>query len=274
MKNILVPIDFSDAAFNAISYAAFLANAFNSSLLLLHVYSDTTAYEEYKKSIVFESDEGLEAANEKYLKKEIGRIAKKYTVKIKAEVLKGNPANVIREEAAKRGSDIIVMGMKGKGESNSIFGSTTTSMIDKTSIPLLVVPFDAGYKTIDTITLTSDFNDQKLLSNFTILQQFISRFDPFIQILNVQKKDSDLTPKLIADKMKIGLQWDKYNYSFNIIEKDNIQEGIHKFMKQHPSDLLVMIARKHNFIKKVLGISHTKKMTHQTKVPLLILHEE
>jgi nucleotide-binding universal stress UspA family protein len=274
MKNILVPIDFSDASFNAISYAAFLANVFGSSLLLVHVYSDTSAYEEYKKSIVFDSKEELEAANEKYLKKEIERIAKKYTVKIKAVVLKGNPANVISEEAAKRESDIIVMGMKGKGESNSIFGSTTTSIIDKTSIPLLVIPFNVGYKTIDTVTLTSDFNDQKLLSNFSILQQFISRFDPFIQILNVQKKNSDLTPKMIADKMKIGLQWDKHNYSFNIIEKDNIQEGINNFLKHHPSDLLVMIARRHNFIKKVLGISHTKKMTHQTKVPLLILHEE
>lgn len=273
MKNILVPIDFSDASFNAISYAAFLANAFESNLLLLHVYSDNSAYEEYKKSTELESEKELETLNEKYLKKEIGRIAKRYTVKIKGLVQKGNPVNVIREVAEKKNSDIIVMGMKGKGESNSIFGSTTTSMINKTSVPLLVIPFNAAYKTIDTIVLTSDFNDKKLLSNFTILEQFISKFDPFIQILNVQKKDSDLTSKMIADKTRVDLQWNKYSYSFNIIEKNNIEEGINKFMKKHPSDMLVMVARRHNFVKQIFGISHTKKMIQQSKIPLLILHE-
>ncbi|MEO6135692.1 MAG: universal stress protein [Ginsengibacter sp.] len=273
MKNILVPIDFSDASLNAISYAAFLANALDSKVSLLHVYSGTSAYDESSEATVFDSEEELEAANEVYLKKQIDIIAGKYTVKIETKVIKGNPENVIRDEAGKSDVDLIVMGMKGKGQSNSIFGSTSTSMIDKTSIPLLIVPFNASYKTIDTITLASDFNDEKLSSNFPILQKFISGFNPFIQILNVQKKNSDLTAKLIAEKMKIGLQWDKYNYSFNIIEKDDIEEGINNFMERHPSDLLIMVARKRNFIGKVLGLSHTREMTGQAKIPLLIFHE-
>lgn len=273
MKTILVPIDFSDASLNAISYAAFLANAMNSGISLLHVYSDTSAYDESNEVVVYDSNEELETANEIYLKKRIANIAKKYTVKVESTVMKGNAEDVIREVAENQGVDIIVMGMKGKGQSNSIFGSTSTSMIDKTSVPLLIVPFNASYKTIDTITLASDFAGEKLSGNFPIFQEFISGFNPFIQILNVQKKNSELSAKMIADKMKIGLQWDKYNYSFNIIEKDDIEDGINKFMERHPSDLLVMIARKRNFIEKVLGLSHTREMTRQTKVPLLIFHE-
>ena len=78
--------------------------------------------------------------------------------------------------------------MKGKGESNSRFGSTTTAMIDKTSTPLLVIPKNAGYQTIDTITLATDFKDEKLLSHFSLLEKLISKFNPFIHILNIQKK--------------------------------------------------------------------------------------
>ena len=273
MKHILVPIDFSDASLNAVSYAAFLANVFDSSILLLHVYSDTSAYDESNNASIFDSNEELEEANEVYLKRQIRNIASKYTIKIETEVVKGNPENVITDAAEKRKVDVIVMGMKGKGQSNSIFGSTTTSMIEKTPIPLLVVPFNASYKTIDTITLASDFNDHKLTSNFPALQNLIAGFNPFIQILNVQRTNSELSANLIAEKMKIGLQWDKYNYSFNIIEKDDIEDGIHKFMDKHPSDLLIMIARKRNFIEKVLGLSHTREMTRQTKIPLLIFHE-
>jgi nucleotide-binding universal stress UspA family protein len=273
MKNILVPVDFSDASFNAISYAAFLSNALDTPLTLVHAYTDTSAYDEGPENHVYDSMEELEAANEKFLKKEMEEFSKKFTVSINCIVKKGNPVKVINEVAQETKPQLIIMGMKGKGESNSIFGSTTTSIIGKTMLPLLVVPFKASYQTIDTITLASDFNDEKLLSNFTILEQFISHFNPFIQILNVQTRPSSLTAKEIADKMKIGLQWDQYNYSFNIIKKDDIEEGINKFLKHHPTDLLVMVAKEHSFIEQILGVSHTKKMTQQTEIPLLVLHE-
>ncbi|MEO6813225.1 MAG: universal stress protein [Ginsengibacter sp.] len=274
MKNILVAVDFSDASTNALSYAAFLANVFNTGLLLVHAYSGTSYIEDNPDTRVYESVKELEAANEKLLKKEIDGIARKFTVKVRGVVMKGNPVNVIKDVAEKNDSEIIVMGMKGKGESNSIFGSTAISMIDKTPIPLLIIPQNAGYQTIETITLASDFNDEELLSHFTLLDQFITKYDPFIQILNVQKKDSELTAEMIAGKMRTGLIWDKYNHSFNIIERDNIEDGIDQFLEKHPTNILVMVARKRNFVDKILGISHTKKMTRQIKIPLLVLHEE
>ena len=75
------------------------------------------------------------------------------------------------------------------------------------------------------------------------------------------------------DKLREGLQWDKYNHDFNIVGKDNIEEGINKFVEKHSTDLLVMVARKHSFIKDAFEGSHTKKMTLQTNKPLLIFHE-
>ncbi len=274
MKNILVPIDFSDASFNAVSYAAFLANAFNARLTLVHAYNDTYAFDENAGAKIYDSRKELEEAYEKFLRKEIDGIIRKFTVKIEGIIMKGKPVNVIDEIAGKINSEIIVLAMKGKGESNSRFGSTTTKMIAKTSIPLLIIPKNAGYQTIDTITLASDFNDEKILSNFAILEQLIKKFDPFIEILNVQKKDSKLTAEMLARKMRTDLMWNKYNHSFNMIEKDDIEEGINKFLKKHPTDLLVMVARKRNFINKIFKPSHTKKMTGLTKIPLLILHEQ
>lgn len=273
MKNILIAIDFSDVSFNAISYAAFLANAFNTQLTLVHAYTDTSAFEETANGKVYDSSEALEVAKEKFLKKEIERIARKFTVTISPIVMKGIPVKVINEVAEKNNPEMIIMGMKGKGESNSILGSTTVSMIDETAIPLLVVPKSALYQTIDSITLASDFKNEKLLSHFTILEKLIAKFDPFIQILNVQKEDSKLTAQTIAGKMSKDLTWDKYNHSFNIIERDDVEEGIFRFLRKHPTDLLVMVARKRSFIHKIFEPSHTKKMTDQTKIPLLVLHE-
>ncbi len=263
MKNIIVAFDFSDASYNALSYAAFVANAYNAKLLLLHVSG-------HEKKL---SSSKIEVDDDKNLKKEIDGIIRKFTVKIKGVVQSGNPIKVINEVAEKNNSSLIVMGMKGKGESHSKFGSTTTAMIAKTKVPLLVVPKNAMYESLETITLTSDFNNEKLLKDFSILEELIEKFNPFIQILNVQKKDSKLSPEKIASKMGEGLEWDKYNHSFNFIAKDDIEEGINKFLKKHKTDLLIMVARKRNFITAIFEPSHTKKMTHQTKIPLLILHE-
>lgn len=273
MKNILVPIDFSDASFNAVSYAAFLANVFNARLILVHAYNHEYVFNKNAGAKIYDSREESEEAYEKFLREEIDGIIRKFTVKIEGIIMKGKPVNVIDEIAGKINPEIIVLGMKGKGESNSLFGSTTTKMIAKTSIPLLIIPKNAGYQTIDTITVASDFNDEKLLFNFPVLEQLIVKFAPFIEILNVQKKDSKLTAEMLARKVRTDLMWNKYNHSFNIIEKDDIEEGINKYLKKHHTDLLVMVARKRNFINKILEPSHTKKMTGQTKIPLLILHE-
>lgn len=274
MKNILVPVDFSEASFNAVSYAAFLANAFGSSLTLVHAYTDTSAFNDGLTTKAYDSLEELEAANEKFLKREISAIARKFTVKINSIVMKGNAIKVIREVAQKERPDMIIMGMKGKGESNSVLGSTTVAMIDETSIPILIIPKSALYQTVDSITLASDFRNEKLLSHFSILEKLIARFNPFIQILNVQKEDSMWAPEVIASKMRKDLPWDKYNHSFNIMEKDNVEEGIFRFLRRHPTDLLVMVARRRNFINTMYEPSHTKKMTGQTKIPLLVLHED
>ena len=54
MKNILVAIDFSEASFNAISYAAFIANALDTQLTLVHAYTNTSAFDERAKGQVYD----------------------------------------------------------------------------------------------------------------------------------------------------------------------------------------------------------------------------
>lgn len=273
MKNILVPVDFSDASFNAIGYATFLADAFDTPLTLVHAYTDTSAYDEGPENHVYDSMEELKAANEKFLKRKMEEFSKEFTVSINCIVKQGNPVKAINEVVQEIESQLIIMGMKGKGESNSFFGSTTTAMIGKTSVPLLAVPFKASRQSIDTITIASDFKEEKLISRFIILKQFISRFNPSVQVLNVQTEHIGLTTKEIDDKIKRTLQWDQNNYSIHIVKENDIEEGINKFLKSNPSDLLVMIAKEHSFIEQIVGVSHTKKMTQQTEIPLLVLHE-
>lgn len=272
MKKILAAIDFSEASFNALSYAAYLANTFNSTLVVLHAYSNTDAIDNQPVTEIYDSASDLEVANHNYLVAQMEGIIRKYTVKIKGIVKKGKTIPLIKKVAKEEKISLIVMGMKGKGKSGSVFGSTTTEMIGKTELPIIVIPEKAGYQAIQTIAIATDFKDRKPVSRFKVLSEFIKKYDPFLHILNVQKKESKLTPTMIAGKMRSGLIWDKYNHDFNIIENDDVEKGINQFLKSHQVDLLAMVARKHGLLEKVFSKSHTKAMTKQTKVPLLVMH--
>ena len=274
MKNILVPIDFSEASFNAMHYAAFLANAFSANLIVLHAYTGTQGFDETLDNQVYDSIEELDEANEQFLKNEINGVIRNFTVKAEGIISKGNAAEVIKEIAEQRQASLIVMGMKGKGESNSIFGSTTNTMISKVEMPLLVVPQHAPYQSLHTITIASDFQDEKLPASYDLLTSLADKFNAVVQILNIRKRKEELSEKIISDKHGAAQLWEKYAHSFNIIEADDIEEGINKFLHSKPTDMLVMIARKKSFLDRILGVSHTKSMTHQVEVPLLILHEE
>lgn len=272
MQKILAAVDFSEASFNAVSYAAYLANAFNSKLIVVHAYTGTDAIDDVPLAEVFDSAEDLETANLDFLKSQMSGLVRKFTVKIDGFVKKGKSVSVIKKMAREEKASLIVMGMKGRGKSNSIFGSTTIDMIGKTEIPIIVVPEKATYQPLQNIVVAIDFKDKQPVSRFKVLNELIKKYDPFLQILNVQKKNSDLTPEMISAKMRSGLIWDKYNHSFNIIESEDVENGINNFLKKNPSDLLAMVAQKHNLLERVFSKSYTKSMTRQTKIPLLVMH--
>ena len=273
MKDILVPIDFSEASFNAMHYAAFLANAFSANLIVMHAYTGTQAFDETLDNKVYDSIEELDEANEQFLKNEINGVIRNFTIKAEGIISKGSAPVVIKEIAEKRQVSLIVMGMKGKGESNSMFGSTTTYMVTKVEMPLLVVPQNAPYQSINNITIASDFKDEKLPSNWDLLASLAEKFNAFVQILNIRKKNEELSEEVIVEKHTAAQFWDQHAHSFNIIESEDIVDGINKFLHSKPTDLLVMIARKRSFFERIWGVSHTKEMTKQVGVPMLVLHE-
>lgn len=272
MKNIVAAIDFSDASFNAVSYAAYLANAFNSTLIVVHAYTGTEAIDDIPITGIYESASDLDVANKKYLQEQMNALVKKYTVKIKGIIRKGKAVSVVKRVAKEEDASVIIMGMKGRGQSNSIFGSTTIGMIGKTQLPIIVVPEKAEYQPLQNVAIAIDFADKVPVSKYSVLNDLIKKFDPFLQILNVQKKDSELSAEMIAGKMRSGLIWNKYNHNFNIIQEEDIEKGINNFLKKNPADMLAMVAKKHRLLERVFKKSYTRAMSRQTKIPLLVMH--
>ena len=103
MKNILAPVDFSDASHIALKYTAELARCLNASIRLLHIYSTAGSRqkEEQKQAI----DEGV-----KKLKSLIDSLGPRYsTLTWETQIETGSVVDVILG-AAKKNCDMISMG--------------------------------------------------------------------------------------------------------------------------------------------------------------------
>ena len=271
MKNILVPIDFSKASQNAAEYAVSLAKAFDAEVTFINATQPAIMVEDSVLASVMITQAEILENNKQLMQEEVEALSKNYPSKIKGLVQEGFPADIIDEMAKVKHADLIVMGMKGKGRSNSVFGSTTTTIISKSTFPVFVIPEKADYKAISNITFASDFDAEIEMARYTLLLELAKKFNSLINILNVQKKDSSLKPDKVIGKMSASVAFSRLNHVFYTINEKNVEEGINKFIEKTPTDILAMVAHKHNLFERMFGKVHTRAMSYQTKIPLLVL---
>jgi nucleotide-binding universal stress UspA family protein len=166
------------------------------------------------------------------------------------------------------------MGMKGKGQSNSVFGSTATAVIRKSGFPVLVIPEKDDFKPIQHITFASDFDPDVESGSYDLLIKLVQKLRVPVYILNVQKNDCSLGAERVIGKMKTSLAFSGLDTQFHSVYDRNVEEGIHKFIENNPTDMLAMVAHPHNLFERMFGTVHTKNMSCESTVPLLILQEK
>jgi len=274
MKNILVPMDFSKASLNAAKYAVSFAEALGANLHLLNVIPAPGIIDDSILASVLIMQAELSENNHRLMKEEVDSLSKKANVEIKSVVAEGLPSDVIAEVAKELKADLIIMGMKGKGKSNSVFGSTATAVIRKSGFPVLVIPENGDYQPIRNITFASDFDPDVESDSYDLLIKLAQKLNIPVYVLNVQKKNCALGAERTIGKMKTSLAFSSLHPEFHSVYDRNVEEGIHMFIEKNPTDVLAMVAHPHNLFERMFGTVHTKEMSYQTKIPLLILNDK
>jgi len=274
MKNIFVPMDFSKASLNAAKYAVSFAEALGANLHLLNVIPAPGIIDDSILASVLITQAELSENNHRLMKEEVDSLSKKANVEIKSIVAEGLPSDVITEVAKELKAELIIMGMKGKGKSNSVFGSTATAVIRKSGFPVLVIPENGDYQPIRNITFASDFDPDVESDSYDLLIKLAQKLNIPVYVLNVQKKNCALGAERTIGKMKTSLAFSSLHPEFHSVYDRNVEEGIHMFIEKNPTDVLVMVAHPHNLFERMFGTVHTKEMSYQTKIPLLILNDK
>ncbi|MEO6894848.1 MAG: universal stress protein [Ginsengibacter sp.] len=274
MKNFLVPIDFSDASHNAAKYAISLGEVLKAKIIFINVVPVGFLVDDESLQSRIAAQQLVVETNQEMIAKEIKALSKNHLVTTEGYVGEGPASEMILRMADENQPDLIIMGMKGKGKSSSIFGSTTTSVIKKTNFSVLVVPESASYESIDTICYATDLNDKNETKDISVLLKIAEKYNPVIQILNVQKQERDFSDQEFINKMRTHNNFEGMKRKFNVVTDSDVISGINNFLSNNPAEILAMTARKHSFLERLFGTVHTKQMSYETKIPLLVLKEK
>jgi nucleotide-binding universal stress UspA family protein len=141
---ILCPVDFSEASIRALSYALSIAQEADARLTLIHaIEMPPELRESYPAVAGIDIDQlhsEARAASLQRLRQLVPESARTYCT-LDEVVQEGAAYRRILETATERGTDLIVMGVHGRGALDLVvFGSNTARVIRAATCPVLSVP--------------------------------------------------------------------------------------------------------------------------------------
>jgi nucleotide-binding universal stress UspA family protein len=147
-KRILCAVDFSDSSMHALNYAMSLAEEADARLTVLHVMQydlDVEAPEMYETVItdtrlsVMDYRKRCEAYSRERLRAAVPETVGAYCT-VEVLLAAGKPHREILRVAAGQQTDLIVMGVQGRGAADlMVFGSTTQDVVRRATCPVLTI---------------------------------------------------------------------------------------------------------------------------------------
>ncbi len=289
IRRILVPVDFSETSINACSFALGLAQKLKAEIKLLYSYfNPIISSEPYLEgqsfnylmdtaimSVETEARKQMTDLKNK-LKKQIQEQKLNY-VRLTSSLDRGIPENVILNCIESYKPGIVIMGTRGMGKSAvNYLGSVTKKIIEKASIPVLLIPeksIFSGMEYITRVLYATNFEE----SDFRSLRRLMTLVRPFnmiIHIAHISVEDSESLDhaKMANLKKHLEEEYEGYNFTCDVIRRDQIIHGLQEYIESKEIDLIALTTHKRGIIERLFNPSIAKKMIFHSYVPLLVFH--
>jgi nucleotide-binding universal stress UspA family protein len=141
-RKILCPVDFSDGSVRAMEYATGLAREYAAELLVLHVIEVPPELHESPLSPDFSVESVRAAAEADCLRRLRALVAPgpRQGWTVRTSVQEGAPYREVLKSASEHRTDLIVMGVQGRGAIDlMVFGSNTARVARSATCPVLIV---------------------------------------------------------------------------------------------------------------------------------------
>jgi nucleotide-binding universal stress UspA family protein len=289
MKNILVPVDFSDSTITTCKYAMKLIGNEKGKLFLFHIYpnqlivadssfpsgidSDTFIGAEYINELRHQAD-----LNMKELVKKVNKLipeGKKGDITIENMVTGGEPEFEINQVCRDLQPDLIVMGTRGEGKKGFLEGSMAEKLMTATKVPLVAVPESFKDVKMHKIMYAMNFNEHDINSIETLINLY-NQIEKEVYIVHIGLNEGGEDEKEMMESFKQTLlnTYPDIKFSFHILTGSDKSDALHNAVDEFQIDLIAFIAHKTNFFQNLFSKNIHKKDFFKLDLPMLALHEK
>ncbi|MCA0133455.1 universal stress protein [Winogradskyella alexanderae] len=278
MKSILVPTDFSENAFNALTYAFGLFKDEKVTFHLLHAFRvkanlADVAISDHETNI-FE-DHSQETVEElQVLKKKA--IAQRGRADFKFETIAvgGDLEDAVEALVKETTFDFVVLGTQGATGAREIFlGSNTVRVVKRLKdIAVLVVPEDFHFVPLNKILYPTAYKYPFTEANLDVVNYVCDLWNCTVEVLYVEGSKAPLNEDALAHKAKLAELLTKPKLDFITIEGyTSVSKSIVAYSKRNNDNLVVLNYHEHGFFEQLLKEPIVKKVAFHSEIPLLII---
>ncbi|MEM8609576.1 MAG: universal stress protein [Myxococcota bacterium] len=294
IQRILVPTDFSENAEHALAYAISLAKAFGAEIHLLHAPVVPTyllmdlSYSPGPEVVTRIHDEAENA-----LRGRVGAIEAAGLEHVET-LREGTAHEVIRDYAAEIDANLIVIGTHGRtGVAKLLYGSVTERVVKTATTPIIVVPHGAAPKPA-SLVIAYDFSAPanraaelartlhgKLPGSIHLVHTYLDVWAEYTDRGAVVGDAAERRREALARGLEEML--DEAAKELFSIDAQAVQchlatgdpaEGILAVADEVGASLVCAGTTGKSGVERVLLGSVARRLLHESKVPILLTHED
>lgn len=271
MKTILFPTDFSPVAENALRFAFELADRLGTSITLFHAYHPQLMDSDLLPPGVVDALAREEEAEVlRWLAEYEARFrdAAKVPVKVTHRLALGFPVEEILRVCHELRPEMLVMGTTGASNAlESVFGSTTSAVMEQVACPVLAVPAAATFSRIRRVAYASDLQEPD--------RRHLYQLDHLAHMLGAEILQVHIAPE---DKPAQELQWMEEIYGsglgfdqvpFHVISGKEVASALSRFAEAQRIDLLAVMPHRRSFWQQIFHKSLAREMVLHAQKPIL-----
>lgn len=268
MRRIIVPTDFSNAAWNAFLYAVRLAENLEAEILLLNAYHEphgsTTTMHMLDKVMQKDSEKGMKKLLEK-----IETTGAAANVNVHGKSVHLGVVTAVNSQIKEHDHQFIVMGSLGEtGALEKMIGSTASAVVNKAKCPVFVIPPDATFVSEGRLVYSVGLNHVPEKEGTSLLKELtrltsLGRLDA-VHVRDGSKSDAEI-------HSLVGSLFKDIPYDVHIISGDDVSDVLAEYVGESTHDLLVLVKKKRGLLHRIFKENVIKDITLGAERPLLIL---
>jgi len=197
------------------------------------------------------------------------------TISVKSRISGGDPEWEIQDVIREIKPDFIVMGTSGDGKKGFLEGNVAAKIMNKTSLPVFVVPYSTGEISFDNVMYATNL-DEKDIGNLKLLFHFFDDLNSRFHIVhfNISGNPEDADAKMDALKNTLKKELPSININYHIFEGEEKDDSLKTFVETNRINMISFLTHKKSIFKKLFSHKINKEDFFKLKLPIMAIHEE